>query len=219
VSGARRRLTGDRLVLATHNPGKVEEFAFLMRPRGVEVLSAGALGLPEPEETESSFAGNAILKARAAARASGLPALADDSGLVVPALDGAPGIQSARWAGPGRDFGLAIRRVLDALAARHGSFAAADPAASFVAVLCLAWPDGHLELFEGRCDGRLVGTPRGANAFGYDPIFVPHGETRTFAEMTAAEKHALSHRGRAVRALLAGCFDPATMSVGPSLRS
>jgi XTP/dITP diphosphohydrolase len=204
----RRRFTGDRLVLATHNPGKIEELAFLMRPRGVAVVPAAALGLVEPEETEPSFAGNAALKARAAARASGLPALADDSGLVVPALGGAPGIHSARWAGPGRDFGLAIRRVLDALAER-GAVAAADRAASFVAALCLAWPDGHLELFEGRCDGHLVTAPRGAHAFGYDPIFVPAGESRTFAEMEPAEKHRLSHRGRAVRALLEGCFAPA----------
>lgn len=201
-----RRFTGDRLVLATHNRGKVEEFAYLMRPRGVAVLAAGELGLPEPEETESTFLGNAVLKARAACVASGLPALADDSGLVVPALDGAPGIHSARWAGPERDFALAIRRVLEALRARGIDPARAPPAAAFVAVLALAWPDGHLETVEGRCAGQLTAPPRGANAFGYDPIFVPAGERRTFAEMDAAEKHRHSHRGRAVRALLAACF-------------
>jgi XTP/dITP diphosphohydrolase len=203
---ARRPFTGDRLVLATHNRGKVEEFAFLMDPKGVEVVAAPDLGLEEPEETELTFEGNAILKARAASSATGLPALADDSGLVVRALDGAPGIYSARWAGPDRDFGLAIDRVIAALRTRYGSFAAADPSAAFVAILCLAWPDGDLELFEGRCEGRLVEHARGANAFGYDPIFVPEGQTRTFAEMDAVEKHSFSHRGRAVRALMAGCF-------------
>jgi XTP/dITP diphosphohydrolase len=201
-----RRFEGDRLVLATHNRGKVDEFAFLLRPRGVQVQSAGELGLEEPEETEDSFAGNALLKARAATLATGLPALADDSGLVVRGLDGAPGIYSARWAGPERDFDLAMRKVVEALAARHGSFAAADKAASFVAVLCLTWPDGHHELFEGRCDGTLAETPRGHNRFGYDPLFVPAGETRTFAEMESEEEHRHSHRGRAVRALLQGCF-------------
>lgn len=201
-----RPFTGDRLVLATHNRGKVEEFAYLLRPRGVTVLAAGDLGLPEPEETEPSFLGNAVLKARAAAAASGLSALADDSGLVVPALDGAPGIHSARWAGPGRDFAVAIRRVLTALHERGIDPAMTPPEASFVAVLALAWPDGHLESFEGRCDGHITSPPRGANAFGYDPIFVPRGEARTFAEMDAAEKHTHSHRGRAVKALLAACF-------------
>jgi XTP/dITP diphosphohydrolase len=201
-----RRFAGDRLVLATHNRGKVEEFAYLMRPRGVAVLAAADLGLAEPEETESTFLGNAVLKARAACAASGLPALADDSGLVVPALDGAPGIHSARWAGPERDFALAIERVLAALRERSIDPALAPPPAAFVAVLALAWPDGHLETVEGRCEGHLTAPPRGANAFGYDPIFVPAGETRTFAEMDAAEKHRHSHRGRAVRALLAACF-------------
>ncbi len=201
-----RRLTGDRLVLATHNRGKVAEFAFLMQPKGLEVIAAPDLGLEEPEETEASFAGNAILKARTATGATGLPALADDSGLVIPALDGAPGIHSARWAGPERDFSLAIERVLTALRERYGSLPEADATATFVAVLCLAWPDGHHELFEGRCDGQIIAPPRGSNAFGYDPIFVPTGETRTFAEMDAVEKHSHSHRGRAVRALMAGCF-------------
>lgn len=201
-----RRFTGDRLVLATHNRGKIDEFDFLLRPRGVTVLAAAALGLAEPEETEPDFIGNALLKARAACAASGLPALADDSGLIVPALDGAPGIHSARWAGPGRDFRLAIGKVIAALEARGVGFGDAAPSASFIAVLALAWPDGHVETFEGRCDGHLVETPRGGNAFGYDPIFVPAGEQRTFAEMDAAEKHRHSHRGRAVAALLAACF-------------
>lgn len=201
-----RRFTGDRLVLATHNPGKVEEFAYLLRPRGVAVLAAADLGLHEPEETEATFRGNALLKACTACAACGLPTLADDSGLVVPALDGAPGIHSARWAGPRRDFSLAIHRVLAALRERGIDPALAPPQASFIAVLALAWPDGHREIFEGRCDGSLTAPPRGANAFGYDPIFVPCGETRTFAEMDAAEKHRHSHRGRAVRALMAACF-------------
>jgi XTP/dITP diphosphohydrolase len=202
----RRLFSGDRLVLATHNPGKLQELELLFRPRGVTVLSAATLGLAEPEETGESFAANAALKARAAAEASGLPALADDSGLVVHALDGAPGVHSARWAGPERDFSMAIRRVLDSITARYGAFEAADPSASFIAVLCLAWPDGHQELFEGRVDGRIVATPRGALGFGYDPIFVPQGETRTYAEMPPAEKHTMSHRARAVRALVEGCF-------------
>jgi XTP/dITP diphosphohydrolase len=206
MSAPHRPFSGDRLVLATHNAGKLAELAELLRPRGVTIVTAGALGLAEPAETGATFAENAALKARAAAAASGLPALADDSGLVVHALGGLPGVRSARWAGPGRDFASAIRLVLDALERRYGSFEAADPRASFVALLCLAWPDGHAELFEGRVDGRLVAEPRGEHGFGYDPIFVPTGETRTFAEMPAAEKHGLSHRARAVRALLAGCF-------------
>jgi XTP/dITP diphosphohydrolase len=203
---SRRRFTGERLVLATHNQGKVDEFAILLRPRGVRVLSARELGLGEPEETEASFAGNALLKASAAVAAAGLPALADDSGLVVPALDGAPGIHTARWAGPERDFDMAMERVAEALRRRYGSFAAADPRAEFVAVLCLAWPGGHTELYEGRCAGTLVEHPRGDNRFGFDPMFVPEGERRTFAEMGPVEKHRFSHRGRAVRALLEGSF-------------
>jgi XTP/dITP diphosphohydrolase len=203
---SRRRFTGDELVLATHNQGKIDEFAHLLRPRGVTVLSAGQLGLPEPEEIEPTFAGNALLKARAAVAATGLPALSDDSGLVVPALDGAPGIHTARWAGADRDFDRAMARVAEALRQRYGSFTAADPQAEFVAVLCLAWPDGHSELYEGRAAGTLVEQPRGEHRFGFDPIFVPEGETRTFAEMDPVEKHRHSHRGRAVRALLAGSF-------------
>jgi XTP/dITP diphosphohydrolase len=194
---------GPRLLVATHNPGKLREFAYLLGPHGIEVVGASALGLAEPEETGDSFAANARLKARAAADASGLPALADDSGLVVHGLDGAPGIHSARWAGPGRDFDLAIAKVLDGLATRFGGFATADRGARFVTVLCLSSPAGEDRLFEGRVDGRLVDVPRGAKGFGYDPIFVPDGQERTFAEMTADEKHRLSHRRRAVDAFLA----------------
>ena len=203
---SRRIFTGDRLVLATHNRGKVDEFAILLRPRGVAVLSAGDLGLAEPEETGDSFAGNALIKARAAVAATGLPALSDDSGLVVPALDGAPGIHTARWAGPERDFDMAMERVAETLRRRYGSFVAADARAEFVAVLCLAWPDGDTELYEGRCAGTLVERPRGQHRFGFDPMFVPEGESRTFAEMDPVEKHRFSHRGRAVQALLAGSF-------------
>ena len=198
---------GGRLLVATHNPGKLREFEYLLAPRGIEVVGAAALGLPEPEETGDSFRANALLKAEAAARASGLPALADDSGVAVRGLDGAPGIHSARWAGPGRDFDAAIARVLAELRARFGSFAAADHAASFVAVLCFFRPDGRHRFFEGRARGRLVETPRGAAGFGYDPIFVPDGETLTFAEMTAARKHAISHRRRALDAFLAALAD------------
>ncbi len=201
-----RRFAGDRLVLATHNAGKIREFRDLFAPRGVEVVAIGSLGLPEPEEHGASFAANARLKAHAAAEASGLPALADDSGLEVMALGGAPGVHSARWAGPERDFARAMTRVRDELTRRSGSFKAADRRAAFVAALCLAWPDGHEELAEGRSAGEIVWPPRGAGGFGYDPIFVPEGERRTFAEMPPAEKHARSHRGRAIQALLERCF-------------
>ena len=193
---------GGRLLVATHNPGKLREFEYLLEPHGIEVVGAAALGLAEPEETGDSFAANAALKARAAAAATGLPALADDSGIVVHGLDGRPGIHSARWAGPERDFDLAIRRVLDGLIARYGSFAAAEKGAEFVAVLCLAEPEGE-HFFEGRVAGTLTDRPRGAAGFGYDPIFVPEGHARTFAEMSAAEKHAISHRRCALDAFLA----------------
>ena len=193
---------GGRLLVATHNPGKLREFEYLLEPHGVAVVGAAVLGLAEPEETGDSFAANAALKARAAAAATGLPALADDSGIVVRGLDGQPGIHSARWAGPDRDFDLAIGKVLDGLAARYGSFAAAEKGAEFVAVLCLVEPEGE-RFFEGRVAGTLTDRPRGAAGFGYDPIFVPDGHTRTFAEMPAAEKHAISHRRRALDAFLA----------------
>lgn len=199
---------GRRLLVATHNPGKLREFEYLLEPHGLEVVGGAAMGLVEPEETGATFAANAQLKARAATDATGLPALADDSGLVVHGLDGEPGIYSARWAGPERDFDLAIRKVLDGLVARFGSFAAADRRAEFVAVLCLAQPDGTDRFFEGRSSGTLVDTPRGARGFGYDPIFLPDGETLTFAEMTAAQKHAISHRRRALDAFMTALATP-----------
>jgi XTP/dITP diphosphohydrolase len=204
-ASARRRLTG-RLIIATHNAGKLREFDELLRPFDIATLGASALGLEEPEETGSTFRDNAVLKARAAARASGLVAISDDSGLCVEALDGAPGIYSARWAGPTKDFGAAMARVKRELGAR-----AAPPPwrAAFVSVLALAWPDGADEAFEGRVDGVLVFPPRGTAGFGYDPIFRPDGLSRTFGEMSAEEKHgipadgslALSHRARAFQKL------------------
>ena len=195
-----RRFEGRRLVIASHNSGKVEEIAALLAPYAVETVAAGALGLPEPEETGDSFEANAALKARAAAIASGLPALADDSGLVVPALGGAPGIYSARWAGPAKDFGIAMERVERELGDR-------DRSASFVAVLALAWPDGDIALFRGEVAGSLVWPPRGERGFGYDPMFLPEGGgAQTFGEMDAASKHGISHRARAFAKLVAGCF-------------
>jgi XTP/dITP diphosphohydrolase len=203
-----RRFTGRELVLATHNEGKVAEFRALLGGRDLLLESAGALGLEEPEETAHSFEANAVLKALAAARAAGRPALADDSGLAAQGLDGAPGIYSARWAGPDRDFALAMRRVHEALLERFGEWEQADRRAAFVAALCLAWPDGHVETVEGRVEGELVREPRGGRGFGYDPIFVPAGESRTFGEMEPEHKQRLSHRRRAVDALLAVCFPP-----------
>jgi XTP/dITP diphosphohydrolase len=198
---APRRFTGDRLVIASHNQGKVREIAGLLGAHVREFPSAGALGLPEPEETGASFVENAALKARAAAWASALPALADDSGLVVPALDGAPGIYSARWAGPAADFGAAMRRI-------EAELGGLDPAAHFVCALALAWPDGHAQTVEGRVDGRLVFPPRGDHGFGYDPIFIPDGSGLTFGEMDPNEKHRISHRADAFRQLVARCFGP-----------
>ena len=197
-----RRFTGDRLVLASHNAGKIAEFRDLFAPRGIMIVGAGELGLPEPEETGASFAANAELKARAAAEAAGLPALADDSGLAVAALDGAPGIHSARWAGPGRDFAAAMRRVEKALAGKD------DRRARFVAALALRWPDGECVTVEGQVQGRLVFPPRGERGFGYDPIFLPEGRSLTFGEMDPAEKHRVSHRADAFAKLMAACFDP-----------
>jgi XTP/dITP diphosphohydrolase len=202
-----RRFTEPRLVLASHNPGKLGELRALLAPYGIEITSSGELGLPEPAETAPTFADNARLKAHAAAQASGLPALADDSGLEALGLAGAPGVRSARWAGPERDFASAMARVRDELGLRFGAFARADRSAAFVAVLCLAWPDGHEELAEGRVEGELVDPPRGAGGFGYDPMFVPAGESRTFAEMSPADKHKLSHRARALRRLMSICFE------------
>ncbi len=201
---APRRLgRGQRLVVATHNAGKLAEFALLLSGHGVEPVGAAQLGLAEPEETEDSFAGNARLKAQAAARASGLPALADDSGFCVGALGGAPGIYSARWSGPGRDFGHAMRRVREAVLASQDP---SDDAAWFVCVLCLAWPGGAAESFEGRVQGTLRWPPRGDHGHGYDPVFEPTGQTRRFAEMADHEKNAISHRARAFAALAAACL-------------
>jgi XTP/dITP diphosphohydrolase len=191
---------GQRLVLATHNQGKLREIAAMLAPLGVEVVSAGALGLPEPEETAPDFIGNAKLKALAAATATGLPALADDSGFCVAALDGAPGIYSARWAGPSKDFNAAMARVL----AEIGD--SPDRAAWFTCALCLAWPDGETACFEGRVDGAMVWPPRGDRGFGYDPIFVPEGGAETYGEMDQDQKHATSHRARAFAQLLGACF-------------
>ncbi len=204
-----RRFTGDTLVLASHNPKKLKELEGLLAGRRISVRSARDLGLPEPAETEPDFTGNARLKALAAAAAAGLPALADDSGLVLAGLDGRPGVHSARWAGPGQDYPAAMARLVAALATRFGSFAAADRRAAFVSVVCLAWPDGETVCVEGRVDGQVVAEPRGSGGFGYDPMFLPEGESRTFAELTQAEKDRLSHRGRAMRALLEACFTDA----------
>ena len=201
-----RRFTAGRLVLATHNPGKVDELQSMLGPFGVEVTSSAREGLPEPVEHGRDFAANARIKAHTAAGATGLPALADDSGLEVAALAGAPGIHSARWAGPERDFARAMAEVRARLVARFGSLERADRRAAFTAVLCLAWPDGHEELAEGRVQGLIVDPPRGRGGFGYDPIFQPDGHGCTFAEMERAEKDALSHRGRALRSLIARCF-------------
>ena len=198
-----RRITGGRLAIATHNPGKLIEIAELLRPYGVETIGAAALGLPEPEETGATFEANARLKAVAAASVSGLPALADDSGLAVAALGGAPGLYSARWAGPKKDFAASIRRVERELAGNP------DRRASFVAALALAWPDGHVETFRGEVHGTLVFPPRGTHGFGYDPIFVPEGGRQTFGEMAPAAKHAISHRARAFAKLVAACFGAA----------
>ncbi len=200
-----RRFTEDRLVIASHNAGKVREIAELLATFGVTVVSAAALGLPEPEETGTTFAENAELKARAAAQGSGLPALADDSGLAVHALGGEPGIHSARWAetGSGRDFGVAMEKVEAALTGK------ADRSAHFACVLALAWPDGHVESFAGRVDGTLVWPPRGVRGFGYDPVFRPDGYDVTFGEMDPAKKHAISHRADAFAKLVAACFEDA----------
>lgn len=194
---------GARLVLATHNPGKVREIADLLAPYQVAVQAAGGLGLEEPEETGATFAENARLKARAAADAAGMPALADDSGLAVAALDGAPGIRSARWAGPRKDFANAMAKVEDELQERG----AEDRRATFVCALCLAWPDGGDEVFEGRIEGTLIWPPRGERGFGYDPMFVPDGYATTFGEMAPDLKHTLSHRARAFEKLVAAVFE------------
>ena len=199
-----RRLIPGKLVLASHNAGKLKEIAPLVTPFGVEPISAGALGLPEPEETGDTFIANAALKALAAATATGLPALADDSGLTVVALGGAPGLYSARWAGEAKDFALAMARV----EREWRDSGSNDRGAAFVCALALACPDGHVETFEGRIFGELVFPPRGDRGFGYDPIFIPEGRQETFAEIDPAEKHAISHRARAFAQLVAHCLTP-----------
>jgi XTP/dITP diphosphohydrolase len=186
---------GDRLVLASHNKGKIAEFRDLLAPMRIGIVSSGELGLPEPEETGDTFAANAQLKAEATAQAANLPALADDSGIEIADLDGAPGIYSARWAGEGRDFAAAMARVEQEL--RDKGALARPPRANFTCVLCLASPDGEAEFFEGKVFGRLTFPPRGSFGFGYDPIFVPDGHAMTFGEMAPAEKHLISHRALA----------------------
>ncbi|MDO8607521.1 MAG: RdgB/HAM1 family non-canonical purine NTP pyrophosphatase [Phaeospirillum sp.] len=195
-----RRFEGGRLVIASHNAGKVREIGELLAPFGAEVVSAATLGLEEPEETGDSFVANAELKARAAALASGLACLADDSGLAVESLSGAPGIYSARWAGPNKDFARAMAKVQSALGEEK------DRRARFVCALSLAWPDGHCETFEGVVEGEIVWPARGSQGFGYDPIFLPAGGTLTFGEMEPEAKHAISHRADAFRKLVAACF-------------
>jgi XTP/dITP diphosphohydrolase len=211
---AEHRPLKGRVVIATHNPGKLAEMRELLAPFGVEAVSAGELGLPVPAETGHMFCENAAIKAHAAAKATGLPALSDDSGLCVEALDGAPGLFSADWA-VNKDFGAAMRRVEHELG-RRGALAADERRAHFVSALVIAWPDGHEELFEGRVHGELVWPPRGDKGFGYDPMFQPAGHRCTFGEMGAQEKHgidwqaeregALSHRARAFRRLACACL-------------
>jgi XTP/dITP diphosphohydrolase len=204
MSGALRR--GTRLVVASHNAGKVREIYDLVAPHGLEVVSAAQLGLPEPDETGTTFAANARLKAEAAARAAKLPALSDDSGLEVEALDGAPGIYSARWAGPSKDFAVAMQRVRDEVERRHGWAHAPGPRANFTAALCLAWPDGTAEIFEGKVYGHLAWPPRGSKGFGYDPMFLADGQALTFGEMEPDAKHAISHRARAFALFARSCL-------------
>jgi len=206
-----RRISG-RLVVATHNPGKLREMCELLEPFGVEPIAAGELDIGEPEETGLSFRENARIKAEAAARAAGLPAFSDDSGIVVDALGGAPGIHSARWAGPNKDFAAAMRKINQQLCA-CGAVMPRARRAHFLSALCVAWPDGHVEEFEGRVDGTLVWPPRGDKGFGYDPMFVPDGYDLTFGEMTSEEKHGLpprglglSHRARAFLKLAEACL-------------
>ncbi len=195
-----RRLTERKLVVASHNPGKVREIAELIAPHGIEAVPAASLSLDEPEETEMTFAGNALIKAHAAAMASNLPALADDSGLCVDALGGDPGVYSARWAGPSKDFGIAMRKV------HEGMGDTSNKRAHFVCALAIAWPDGDSEVFEGKVHGSIVWPPRGTRGFGYDPIFVPDGMSETFGEIEPARKHAMSHRARAFAQFVEACL-------------
>ena len=200
-----RQFTEDTLVIATHNAGKMREIGALFAGFNIHILSAADLGLAEPDETETSFTGNAILKARDAAMASGKPALADDSGLAVAALDGAPGIYSARWAGPDRDFSLAMKAVETALAKTN----CADHSAEFICALAIVWPDGDVVCVEGRIKGQITFPARGTMGFGYDPIFQPDGHKISFGEMNPDAKHAISHRANAFAQLLAHCFGKA----------
>jgi XTP/dITP diphosphohydrolase len=208
-----RRPIAGRLVIATHNPGKLAEMRQLLAPYGVAAISAGELELTEPDETAMTFRDNARIKAQAAAAATGLPAFADDSGLAVDALDGAPGIHSARWAGPDKNFFRAMETIEDKLRER-GASAPERRKAHFVSALCVAWPDGHTEEFEARVDGTLLWPPRGDKGFGYDPMFLPDGHERTFGEMGSEEKHGLpprgqglSHRARAFIKLAEACLE------------
>jgi XTP/dITP diphosphohydrolase len=217
-STAHRKICGPstgacRLVIATHNPGKLVEMRELLAPYGIDAISAGDLGLAEPEETGMTFRDNARIKAQAAAKASGLPAFADDSGLAVDALGGAPGIHSARWAGPDKNFARAMESIEQKMR-DCGAAAPEQRRAHFVSALCIAWPDGHVEDFEARVDGTLVWPPRGDKGFGYDPMFLPDGNTRTFGEMDSVEKHGLpprgkglSHRARAFVKLAEACLE------------
>jgi XTP/dITP diphosphohydrolase len=197
-----RRLTEPSLVVASHNQGKVREIAALVAPFGITAIPAASLDLPEPEETETTFAGNARLKALAAARASGKPSLSDDSGLCVTALGGEPGVYSARWAGPGKDFAVAMAEIH----ARLERIGASDRSAKFVCALAIAWPDGECKVFEGEIAGTLVWPPRGTLGFGYDPFFVPEGFIETFGEMQPGQKHAMSHRARAFVKFVEKCL-------------
>jgi XTP/dITP diphosphohydrolase len=213
VSGDKHRRIAGRVVIATHNSGKLAELRELLAPYGIEAVSAGELGLSEPAETGMTFGDNARIKAQAAANAMKLPAFADDSGIVVEALDGEPGIYSARWAGPNKDFAAAMAMIEQKLSER-GAVAASQRRAHFVSALCVAWPDGHREEFEARVDGVLVWPPRGQQGFGYDPMFLPDGQARTFGEMSSDEKHGLpprgkglSHRARAFLKLAEACLE------------
>lgn len=199
---SRKFSRNDQLVIASHNPGKVREISDLLQPLGIEIIGADELGLVEPEETGQTFTENAVLKATLATKAANLPALADDSGLAVAALNGDPGIYSARWAGPNKDFAQAMHRVHEALVQSNNP----DRGCSFICVLALAWPDGHTESFEGRVAGTINWPPRGERGFGYDPIFMPHGHDQTFGEMNPEQKHAMSHRANAFRQLLNACL-------------
>ena len=206
-----RRITG-KLVIATHNPGKLAEMRELLAVYGVDAISAGDLKLPEPEESGTTFRANARIKAEAAAKASNMPAFADDSGLAVDALDGQPGIHSARWAGPDKDFRFAMNKIQSLLIER-GAKSAERRRGHFVSALCVAWPDGHVEAFEAQVNGTVVWPPRGTKGFGYDPLFLPDGQTRTFGEMSGEEKHGLpphgrglSHRARAFLKLAEACL-------------